>query len=211
MSDNLVPFWDEITNPELFRRVKSNADYIKLSLKEVFEDRGIDIKDLTKIMEALPEGAIVAGGYLCGLFAGEESKDIDIFFTCSDALVETIEAITGHRTDPEHVFFGYETKTNIDGMFEEPNYSKSIRVLDYINKYTQSKPKIQLVKSIWYDDPQHIIDTFDFTVAQFATDGKFLYANPTSFIDLSRKRLVLHRMTFPASTLRRLIKYANKG
>ncbi len=74
-----------------------------------------------------------------------------------------------------------------------------------------TRPALQLIRMVWYDSPEHVIDSFDLSVVQFAADGKSLYYNPASWLDLSRKRLVLHRMQFPASTLRRLIKYASKG
>jgi hypothetical protein len=67
------------------------------------------------------------------------------------------------------------------------------------------------MKMVWYEDASHVIDSFDFTISQFAfTNNSFVY-NGEAMMDLARKRLVLHRMQFPASTLRRLIKYASKG
>jgi hypothetical protein len=64
---------------------------------------------------------------------------------------------------------------------------------------------------VWYDNAEHVIDSFDFTVIQFAFTNKEFVFNGMSFMDLARKRLVLHRMQFPASTMRRLIKYTQKG
>ena len=74
-----------------------------------------------------------------------------------------------------------------------------------------SAPPIQLVKLVWYDSAEHVIDSFDLTVVQFATDGEDLVFNPVAMLDLARKRIVLHRMQFPTSTLRRLVKYTKKG
>ena len=82
------------------------------------------------------------------------------------------------------------------------------------SKYTHPKRlPIQLLKLHWYTSAEHVIDSFDFTVAQFAieVDTGDLVANPISFLDLARKRLVLHRMQWPSSTLRRMVKYSKKG
>jgi hypothetical protein len=56
-----------------------------------------------------------------------------------------------------------------------------------------------------------VIDSFDFTICQFAFDGASIYMGDWSLYDLARKRLVPHRVTYGVSTIRRIIKYCNQG
>ena len=55
-------------------------------------------------------------------------------------------------------------------------------------------------------------DRFDYTICQFAVDTNgMLWCGDHSLWDLARKRLAVHRITFPVSSLRRLLKYTSKG
>jgi hypothetical protein len=71
--------------------------------------------------------------------------------------------------------------------------------------------KIQVIKFRYYNSAEEVIDSFDFTLTQFAYDGKFIYMGDFSLWDVARKRLVPHRITYAVSSLRRLLKYAKQG
>lgn len=63
----------------------------------------------------------------------------------------------------------------------------------------------------YFDTPQSTIDAFDFTVSMFAVDSGNIYHGATSFIDLSKRQLMLNKITFPASTMSRAFRYYKKG
>lgn len=71
--------------------------------------------------------------------------------------------------------------------------------------------KVQAIKFQYYVSPEHVIDSFDFTLSQFAYDGSDLIVSEFALWDVARMRLVPHRITFGASSVRRMLKYANQG
>lgn len=76
----------------------------------------------------------------------------------------------------------------------------------------KDKPRlIQLVKIGYYNTVEDLLDSFDFTITQFAYDGEDLICGKYSLWDVARKRLALHKMTYGVATMRRLIKYSNQG
>jgi hypothetical protein len=165
-------------------------------------DRGITNALFDSFMEFLPNGAIISGGFALSVVNEDKNaKDVDFFFTSQKAFEETLELF---KNPPEKAwaYKGYKTS--------EIKYDQNSRYV-LLEHEKETRPKVQLLKMVWYDDAEHIIDSFDFTIIQFAFTNKEFVYNGASFMDLSRKRLVLHRMQFPASTLRRLIKYTQKG
>lgn len=70
---------------------------------------------------------------------------------------------------------------------------------------------IQLLRIGHLPSLEATLDSFDFTICQFGYDGTDLVAGQFSLWDLARRRLVLHKLTFGASTVRRMTKYAKQG
>ena len=152
-------------------------------------------------MEYLPDGAVIAGGFALNVIIEEKkSSDIDFFFLNEKAFDDTLALFLSPPEDGRWAYNGY--------VLKEESMQKGSR---YVMLTHDTLPAVQLLRMVWYDNPEHVIDSFDFTIAQFAFDNKSFYFNGASMMDLARKRLILHRMQFPASTLRRLIKYASKG
>lgn len=71
--------------------------------------------------------------------------------------------------------------------------------------------RVQLLCVNSYEDLPAVLETFDFTICQFGYDGTDLVTGPHSLWDLGRKRLVMNKVTFGASTVRRLVKYSRQG
>lgn len=186
---------------------RTQTQYAKAPLT-LLSDRGIENRLLENLVEFLPDGAILAGGFLTNLLLEEDRfKDIDVFFTSEKAFEEMISFLQQtpefHKGNGSWAFSGYTLKGDID--------LDNLGETRFIVFEHPTRPALQLLRMVWYDSAEHVIDTFDLTIVQFAVDSTGLTYNPASFLDLSRKRIVLHRMQFPASTLRRLIKYADKG
>lgn len=223
-------------NPRFLQR--TDRKYGRVPLTDFAGRAGMSIM-LESLTAFLPEGAVIAGGFMqqvvqdClattePVLIQEESywaqterdkiekkardhrdqKDIDIFFTSERAFRETIELLVDPPSDKEAwMWQGYELVGGLDESLKQGG--DDLRHVTF--ESGNGRPDLQLIKLAWYEDAEHVIDTFDFTCVQFATDGKDLIMNPLGVFDLARKRLVLHRMQFPASTLRRLLKYSQKG
>ncbi len=83
--------------------------------------------------------------------------------------------------------------------------------IEMVGKVDGEETTVQLLRHAYTPTAEAAIDGFDFTICMFAYDGTDVVCGPLSLWDLARKRLVLHRLTFGASTIRRLTKYARQG
>lgn len=182
--------------------VRTPTQYTKSDLNYLSK-RGIENRLLDNLLEFLPDGAIIAGGFaLSCVLDDKNAKDIDIFFTSKEAFDKTLAlfSLPVDKQSDDWAFQGYK-------VAEAPKGADN----RYVLLTHETRPAVQLLKMVWYDSPEHVIDSFDFTISQFAFTNKGFYYNGEAMLDLAKKRLVLHRMQFPASTLKRLIKYTKKG
>src|SRR5690554_2647538 len=131
------------------------------------------------------ENVFIAGGALRSSLIDERYSDIDIFSTENKYLDEFMETLT----DWELVYDAEKLKTLRKG-----------------------NDKIQLIFRE-YESIESCLDTFDFTICQFAMNNEGLFCNPESLIHLFRKRLVVHKINpeWAYDTLRRLQKYIKAG
>ena len=70
---------------------------------------------------------------------------------------------------------------------------------------------IQAIRFRFYESAEAVIDSFDYTITQFAFDGEFLITTPYALWDLGRKKLAIHKVTYPVATMRRMLKYTRQG
>lgn len=161
---------------------------------ESLEGRGFNFVQIKEINELLPEGALIAGGCFESIIRGFSPKDIDIFFKNKESLKESVANLTNQGfkliEDPKH-------------LDDEEKRFVTIKKEGY--------PDLQLIKIRYYGSLKELLDTFDFTAAQIGFDKQELLMNEASLIDILRKRLVINKITYPSSTLRRMIKYSKKG
>jgi hypothetical protein len=128
----------------------------------------------------------VAGGSIRDYFMGIPVKtDFDLFFPNEDAHTKA---------------FAYFLNNNATVKWESDNGIK----LSYKNK------TFDLIKK-YFVTPEDTINAFDFTVSMFAIDNMKVYYGETSFIDLSKRQLMINKITFPISTLSRAFRYYKKG
>lgn len=129
----------------------------------------------------------IAGGSVRDYFLGivDTNVDYDLFFPT----LEDYEKAKNHMVN---------------------NQGKIVWDSDNGTKIKYKKKTFDLVK-LTCKSPADTIDKFDFTVSMFAVDSKRVYHGKTSFIDLAKRQLMIHHVTFPASTLWRTFKYHNKG
>jgi len=77
-------------------------------------------------------------------------------------------------------------------------------------KIVYNDKTFDLVKK-FFPTPKETIDAFDFTVSMFAVDTENVYYGETTFIDLSKRQLIINKITYPASTMSRAFRYYKKG
>lgn len=104
--------------------------------------------------------------------------------------------------------FGQHLETM--GFAKSPGINE--RVVNYCLLEGDEKLYVQLVKLSWYDSVAEVVSTFDLSPCMWALDnaGSIAFGRHTPH-DTRRKRMRIHRITYPMSTMRRIIKYAKKG
>ena len=175
------------------------SQMISMDFKHYLERMGRDYEGfnagLSQIRVYLPEGFwCVAGGAVRRAVLGEPlTTDYDIFFQ-SEAYYDRAVA----RIDASEL--GYFTKVKTTKNHTEYTCKEGIRY--------------QLIKAFfWGDRFESVIDHFDFTICQWLYNPTELTVHTTveAMTDTLRKRLAVNKVTYPVSTMRRLIKYTSQG
>jgi hypothetical protein len=170
---------------------------IKSSLPDEFKEIFEDIPYLPELLE-IP-GVYLAGGLLRTLMStteelSPEKTDIDIFFQTPQARVDA------------QMFL--EKQTPYYKIYQCPEDKLATYV--YLDGEAE-KWKLQLITITYYNKIEDVIDSFDFTCTMFGTDGLNFVHGDTSISDTIDKHLVWHKITYPSSSMRRMMKYARKG
>lgn len=150
---------------------------------------------LSKVLSGLPAvsaaGPWIAGGSLRRTLLGQEpDSDFDFFFRDSGQL-------DAFRKELEARGFAMEKETE--------------HHVEFLGLASGLKVRVQLIRFAFYADAAAVIESFDFTICQLAFDGKTLSCGDCTLWDLGRKRLAVNKISFPLSTMRRVLKYANQG
>lgn len=152
--------------------------------RALLENRRIKIEYPT---HTLPT-SLLAGGYVRrGMIGQPQDSDIDLFF-----------------------------KTEEDFKAQEAHLKASGFTLHKENKSTKTYIKdgqeYQLIFGRYYSTYEELLDTFDYTICQCAmlSSGKVL-CTLEFLLDAYRKRLAVHKITYPVASCRRMLKYARQG
>lgn len=141
---------------------------------------------LTQLPEFEHDGTWVAGGAIRDAILKEKHSDIDVF------------GINKEKLD----------------LFIEKNLKGCKKVYDTerLKTFHKNNEKIQVIY-FDYADINACLDSFDYTLCQFAFDGKDVYCNPQSLLDIFRKKITIHNIDvkFTINSLRRIQKYIRKG
>lgn len=155
-------------------------------------------------------GPWVAGGsvrrYVCAL----PHSDFDVFFATQEQHQLFLDRI---RREAK-VISERNTATNTTFVVRIPDPHQHF-VPSLLND-KQMEPAtievtIQAIRHAFYASPEAVINTFDFTMCQWVTDGDELAVGEFTLWDTARKRLALHEVTLAVSTLRRVLKYSSQG
>lgn len=142
----------------------------------------------------LKDGVWLAGGAVRDLLLNNKNvKDWDFFYNSEDYLKQHLEFL---MSPPNQIVLNTKTET--------PNC---------ITLNRSDGLKVQLIKIAFYPSIFELLDSFDYTICQFAMErgsGNMIH-RPESLWDLARKRLVINKITYPIASVRRLVKYGNRG
>lgn len=160
-------------------------------------DADFEQSELSSVLAGLPAlsptGPWLAGGALRRTLLGEQpDSDFDFFFRDEDQLTTFREGLesrgfTKVRESQHHQH--YRGKTGDSALPRD----------------------VQMIRFAFYADAAAVVDSFDFTICQFAFDGTTLTCGEHALWDIGRKRLAIHQITYPVSTMRRALKYGTQG
>lgn len=83
--------------------------------------------------------------------------------------------------------------------------------LEYMDEAGPATVIIQAITIRFYPTVEDLLDSFDYTICQFAYDGEGFFCGDYALTDLYRMRLVPHKITYAVASLRRMLKYSNQG
>lgn len=168
-------------------------NFLNFDMQEFCDRSGYGTADLMRIMDAIQGDAWCAGGAIRRTISGQPlDGDFDFFFRSKDHF----DAWAGHLPSTLH-------------LVRETDHHKHWRgiVAD-----SEIPVDIQAIKFRFYDNAEEVIDSFDYTITMFAlTPDRQLITTPYALWDLGRKRLKIHKITYPVATMRRMLKYARQG
>lgn len=182
---------------------------IKVSKEKISERIGVESFEETVLHKALQRvppisvsGPWIAGGAVRRTLEGRKlDSDWDFFFNTQQQLEK----------------FGDDLRV-LGGKLVKKNDKNEAWILPAsVPEDTEGEGKflpemkIQLIAFQYYESAEKVIDSFDFTICQFAYDGTSIYMGDFSLWDVSRKKLVPHKITYATASVRRLLKYANQG
>jgi hypothetical protein len=150
--------------------------------------------EIFKVLNGLPDlsdgGIWLAGGAIRRTLIGDLlTSDFDFFFESEDKFKSYKNSLLGKGAK------------EINKNDHQESYEITIN---------EKRRIIQLIKINYYKSAEEVIDSFDFTITQFAYDGINLICGEHSLWDLSRRKLALHRLTYGIATMRRMIKYTKQ-
>lgn len=161
-----------------------------ISVKD-FDSR-FDTKELYTILTGLPK---VSGDcYLCSgairrtiLKQPLEDGDFDFFFRNEESLKNFKGLIQNIESEKDN----------------ELNISLSVKIND-------KSYKVQLIK-LYNEKIEDLLASFDYTLCQTAFDGLNYYFGDFTIKDIIEKRIIVNKITYPISSMRRLFKYTKQG
>lgn len=166
--------------------------YFRTDFHEFCNRSGCDTETVDRITSVIGRGAWLAGGALRRTLIGHSlDSDFDFFFKSADALEAWADIL--------------------------PSSLKLVRETEHHKHYrgtiegSELPIDVQAIRFRFYETAEQVIDSFDYTVTMFCLDGKDLVTTPYALWDLGRRKLAVHKVTYPVATMRRLLKYTKQG
>lgn len=150
--------------------------------------------ELTRVLAALnvsQHGWCAGGAVRRTLIQKPLDSDFDLFFKSQDALN------TWKATMPDTLRLLRETEHHTHWKGVLPGSDLPVDV--------------QAIRFKFYQTAEEVIDSFDYTITQFCLDGDALVTTDEALWDLGRRKLAIHKVTYPVATMRRMMKYMSQG
>lgn len=168
--------------------------HITLNFDEFCNHSGADPTEVYKVQSAFSnDGAWIGGGAIRRTLIGQAlDSDFDFFFRSKDHFDEWL------NNKPSGMSVTRETQHHVqlEGIIGDSKIPIVVQGIHF-QYYPEGAPTI--------------IDSFDYTITQFALSGKSLYTTDMALWDLGRKRLSINKVTYPVATMRRMLKYTRQG
>lgn len=165
---------------------------ITFNFEEFCERSGVESSELNRVLSVIRNGAWIAGGAIRRTLIRQAlDSDFDFFFKSQD------DMDAWERKLPDTLTLVKET--------EHHKHWRG-RVGD-----SDLPIDIQAIRFRFYESAADVIDSFDYTITQFALDGDTLVTTPEALWDLGRRKLAIHKITYPVATMRRMLKYTKQG
>lgn len=125
----------------------------------------------------------------------------------------------GYAQDSDFDLFlnsGKDANEKVEMIFEAFIVLGSVRENAFNRSFTAliegEEFKVQSIKFNTFVLLENVLDSFDFTICQCGMSGNDkIFATENAMLDLSRKLLVPHKITYPVASIRRILKYTNQG
>ena len=130
-------------------------------------------------------GVWIAGGSIRSWFNGEETPDIDVFAKDEKSM----------------------------NLFIQENQLKNLVSKSATTEtYRRGGDIVQAIR-LYYDSVENLLDSFDYTICQFAWDNDKIYSTMEAVVATLRKHLAVHKVQpgYEVDSLRRAFKYFDKG
>jgi hypothetical protein len=131
---------------------------------------------------------ILAGGAIRAYLNKEEISDYDLFFFNQHEAIAVKQCLLNNK---------------FKIVFECPEGK--------LTTFKKKRLKIQLITERYYESVEDLLNSFDFTITQFALYNDKLYTNKRALRDTREKKIRFNKITYPSATLGRFYKFQNKG
>lgn len=165
--------------------------FLRMNFEDFCARADHDPAEINRVRAALP-GAWIAGGAVRRTLAGHKlDSDFDFFFRSADAMAAWESAL------PSTLSLVRETEHH--KHWRGPVAGSDLPI------------DVQAIRFQFYETAEAVIDSFDYTITMFVLDGDDLVTTPEALWDLGRRKLAIHRVTYPVATMRRMLKYGQQG
>lgn len=168
------------------------SDFIRLDFEEFCARSDHPTDDLMRVLNAIQGDAWCAGGAIRRTISGQPlDSDFDFFFRDADRMAKWERRLPTTLRLVRETEHHKHWRGTIDG--------------------SEIPIDVQAIKFRFYDRAEEVIDSFDYTITMFCLDKSDLVTTPLALWDLGRKKLAIHKITYPVATMRRLLKYGKQG
>ena len=188
---------------------------MKINLSHLRKSRLNKIAPLW-LLNIFQYGCFVAGGSVRSVINQEEIADFDIFFTHQPMTVELIESFdavdfgSGSGNVEKKITYSSAVHTIREKLKKEKYKLVFSCPEGKLFTYKQGNIKIQLILECW-GTPEAVVGGFDFNATCAAIDDEYIYLSREFLRDIKTKKLSINTVTYPAATIKRLMKYKDKG